>query len=89
MTKELIERSRKRHAFGELPLIALAVALVFSLVIAVTAVSVGVARAAMELGLGGIATTQSSAAGDDMVTGLGTPNVENLVKNVLLVRAVS
>ena len=38
---------------------------------------------------GGNAITQASTTGYDMVTGLGTPNVENLVKNVLLVRAVS
>jgi len=45
MTKELIERSRKRHAFADLPLIALAVTLVVSLVVAFTAVSIGIARA--------------------------------------------
>ena len=45
MTRELIERSRKSHAFADVPLIVLAVALVVSLVIALTAVSVGIARA--------------------------------------------
>jgi kumamolisin len=36
---------------------------------------------------GGNAISPSSQAGYDMVTGLGTPNVENLVKNILLARA--
>jgi hypothetical protein len=45
MTRELIERSRKRHAFADVPLIVLAITLVVSLVIAFTAVSVGIARA--------------------------------------------
>ena len=45
MTKELIERSRKRHAFADVPLIALAATLVVSLVIAFTAVSIGIPRA--------------------------------------------
>jgi kumamolisin len=37
--------------------------------------------------VGGNAISPSSRFGYDMVTGLGTPNVENLVKNVLLARA--
>jgi kumamolisin len=41
------------------------------------------------ISLGGNAITQASTTGYDMVTGLGTPNVENLLKNVLLARAVS
>ena len=45
MTRELIERSRRRHAFADVPLIVLTAALVVSLVIAFTAVSVGIARA--------------------------------------------
>ena len=45
MTKELIERSRQRHAFADLPLFVLAATLVVSLVIAFTAVSIGIARA--------------------------------------------
>ena len=45
MTKELIERSRRRHAFADVPLIVLTAALVFSLVVAFTAVSIGIARA--------------------------------------------
>jgi hypothetical protein len=45
MTKELIERSRRRHAFADVPLIVLTAALVLSLVVAFTAVSIGIARA--------------------------------------------
>ena len=45
MTKELIERSRKRHEFADLGLIVTAIALLVSLVIAATAVSIGIARA--------------------------------------------
>ena len=45
MTKELIERSRKRHAFADVPLFVLAATLVVSLAIALTAVSIGIARA--------------------------------------------
>ena len=53
MTKELIERSRKRHAFADVPLIALAVTLVVSLVIAFTVVSIGIARADTLVPFGG------------------------------------
>ncbi len=42
-----------------------------------------------DIRLGGNAITRSSTNGYDMVTGLGTPNVENLVKNIMLVRAGS
>ena len=45
MTRELIERSRRRHAFADVPLFVLAATLVLSLVIALTAVSIGIARA--------------------------------------------
>jgi hypothetical protein len=45
MTKELIERSRQRHVFADRALIALTSALAVSLVIAATAVSIGIARA--------------------------------------------
>lgn len=45
MTKELIERSRRRHAFADVPLIMLTATLVLSLVVAFTAVSIGIARA--------------------------------------------
>lgn len=45
MTKDLIERSRKRHEFADLALIVTTIALVVSLVIAATAVSIGIARA--------------------------------------------
>jgi hypothetical protein len=53
MTKELIERTRKRHAFADVPLIALAATLVVSLVIAFTAVSIGIARADTLVPFGG------------------------------------
>ena len=39
-----------------------------------------------DISLGGNAINPGSAAGYDLVTGLGTPNVENLVKNILLAR---
>lgn len=45
MTKELIERSRKRHEFADVALLITTVTLVVSLVIAFTAVSIGIARA--------------------------------------------
>jgi hypothetical protein len=45
MTKEMIERSRKRHEFADAALIVTTITLVVSLVIAVTAVSIGIARA--------------------------------------------
>jgi hypothetical protein len=45
MTTELIERSRKRHEFADVALLVTTVTLVVSLVIAFTAVSIGIARA--------------------------------------------
>jgi hypothetical protein len=45
MTRELIERSRQRHAFAALPVILITLSLAVSLVIAATAVSFGIARA--------------------------------------------
>ena len=45
MTRELIERSRQRHAFAGLPVIVATLSLVVSLVVAATAVSIGIARA--------------------------------------------
>ena len=42
-----------------------------------------------DIRLGGNAISPGSALGYDMVTGLGSPNVDNLVKNVLLDRSVS
>jgi hypothetical protein len=45
MTKQLIERSRKRHEFADAALVVTTITLVVSLVIAVTAVSIGIARA--------------------------------------------
>ena len=45
MTKELIERPRKRHEFADAASIVTTISLVVSLVIAVTAVSIGIARA--------------------------------------------
>lgn len=40
-----------------------------------------------DISLGGNAINPGSAAGYDTVTGLGTPNIANLVKNILLARA--
>ena len=45
MTKELIERPRKRHEFADAASIVTTITLVVSLVIAVTAVSIGIAGA--------------------------------------------
>lgn len=42
-----------------------------------------------DIRLGGNAITPGGRAGYDMVTGLGSPNVENLVKAILLTRSVS
>ena len=53
MTKELIERSRERHVFADASLIALTAALVVSLVVAFTAVSIGIARADTLVPFGG------------------------------------
>ncbi len=53
MTKELIERSRRSHAFADVPLIVLAATLVVSLAIAFTAVSIGIARADTLVPFGG------------------------------------
>jgi kumamolisin len=41
------------------------------------------------IGAGGNAISRSSQGGYDMVTGLGTPNIANLVKNILLARAAA
>jgi len=45
MTKELIERSRRRHEIADVALLVTTVTLVVSLVVAFTAVSIGIARA--------------------------------------------
>ena len=45
MTKELIERAHKRHAFADVPLLMLTATLVLSVAVAFTAVSIGIARA--------------------------------------------
>ena len=45
MTQELIERSRQRVAFAGLPVILITLSLAMSIVIAATAVSIGIARA--------------------------------------------
>ena len=47
------ERPRQRHALAELPLIVLTVALLFSLVVAFSAVSIGIARADTLMPFGG------------------------------------
>jgi hypothetical protein len=45
MTQELIERSRQRHAFAGLPVVLITLSLAVSLLIAATAVSIGISRA--------------------------------------------
>ena len=40
-----------------------------------------------DISFGGNAVDQSGTSGYDMVTGLGSPNIENLVKNILLIQA--
>ena len=45
MTRELIERSRRRRGIADVSLIVTTIALVVSLVVAATAVSIGIARA--------------------------------------------
>lgn len=50
-----------------------------------TAVSTGL----RDINLGGNAISISGTVGYDMVTGLGTPNVDALIKNILLSRANS
>jgi hypothetical protein len=45
MTRQPIERSQRHRRFADLPLLVLTVALVLSLVIAFSAVSIGIARA--------------------------------------------
>lgn len=67
MTKELIERSRKRHAFADLPLFVLAATLVVSLAIAFTAVSIGIARADTLVPFGGTGSGRLALA---MLVGL-------------------
>jgi kumamolisin len=42
-----------------------------------------------DISMGGNAIMPSSTTGYDMVTGLGTPNIANLLRNIQLVRAVS
>jgi hypothetical protein len=54
MTQELIERSRRRHAFVDVALLVTTGALVLSLVVAFTAVSIGIARADTLAPFGGI-----------------------------------
>lgn len=53
MIEQASERPRQRSALAELPLIALTVALLFSLVVAFSAVSVGIARADTLMPFGG------------------------------------
>ena len=53
MIEQTSERSRQRHALADLPLIVLTVALLFSLVVAFSAVSVGIARADTLMPFGG------------------------------------
>ena len=53
MVEQTNERPRHRHALAELPLIVLTVALLVSLVVAFSAVSVGIARADTLMPFGG------------------------------------
>jgi hypothetical protein len=53
MTKELLERSRRHHGITDAPLLVLTVALVLSLVVAFTAVSIGIAHAGTLMPFGG------------------------------------
>jgi hypothetical protein len=53
MTEQSIEHSRQRHALADVPLIVLTVALTFSLVVAFSAVSIGIARADTLMPFGG------------------------------------
>jgi uncharacterized membrane protein len=53
MTNQAIERSRKRHEFADVALVVTTMALVVSLVIAFTAVSIGIARADTLVPFGG------------------------------------
>jgi hypothetical protein len=53
MTKELLERSRRRHGFADMPLLVLTAALVLSLVVAFTTVSIGIAHAGTLMPFGG------------------------------------
>ena len=70
MTKELIERSRRRHAFADVPLFVLTAALVLSLVVAFTAVSIGIARADTLVPFGGGGSGRLALA---MLVGLSLP----------------
>ena len=73
MTKELIERSRRRHAFADVPLIVLAATLVLSLAIALTAVSIGIARAdtLAPFGGGGSARLALAMLAGVVIAGMG------------------
>ena len=62
MTKELIERSHRRHALADAPLIVLTAALVFSLAIVFTAVSIGIARADTLVPFGGSGSARLALA---------------------------
>ena len=53
MTRELIERAGRRHTFADVPLLVLTAALVCSLAVAFTAVSIGIARADTLVPFGG------------------------------------
>ena len=53
MTEQTIGRPRQRRALADAPLIALTAALTFSLVVAFSAVSIGIARADTLMPFGG------------------------------------
>lgn len=61
MTKELIERSRRRHTFAEPAMLAIAGALALSLAIAAVIVTIGIFRAGA-FGHGGLTMTAAAPA---------------------------
>jgi hypothetical protein len=63
MTKELIERSNRRHAFVDVVLLVTTGALVLSLVVAFTVVSIGIARAGTLAPFGDIGGGRLALAG--------------------------
>jgi len=71
MTRELIERSRKRHEFADVALLVTAVTLVVSLVIAFTAVSIGIARADTLMSLTGSGTGRLATVFGLAIAGTG------------------
>jgi hypothetical protein len=75
MTEQPIERAQKRHALADLPLIVLTVALTLSLVVAFSAVSIGIARADTLMPFGGSGSGRLALA---MLVGLVIAGVGGL-----------